>query len=64
MPSASARTWRSPGGFEGYFRELAPLLGADRPDEGAIGVVVERYGLEIDFGSIPALAERHGLRLG
>jgi hypothetical protein len=25
--------------------------------------VVGRYQLEIDFGSIPVLAERHGLRL-
>ena len=54
----------SPAGFEGYFRELAPLLAAPERDEAAIGEVVSRYELDIDFGSIPVLAERHGLRLG
>jgi quercetin dioxygenase-like cupin family protein len=49
----------SPGRFAGYFRELAPLLAAG--DEAAIGEVVARYALEIDFATIPALAERHGL---
>jgi quercetin dioxygenase-like cupin family protein len=54
----------SPAGFEGYFRELAPLLAAADRDEAAIGDVVARYELDIDFGSVPVLAERHGLRLG
>ena len=54
----------SPAGFENYFRELAPLLGASEPDEAAIGEVVARYELDIDFGTIPVLAERHGLRMG
>jgi mannose-6-phosphate isomerase-like protein (cupin superfamily) len=54
----------SPAGFANYFRELAPLLTAADRDEAAIGDVVARYELEIDFGSIPVLAERHGLRLG
>lgn len=54
----------SPAGFENYFRELAPLLAAADRDEAAIGEVVARYDLEIDFGTIPVLAERHGLRLG
>ena len=54
----------SPAGFENYFRELAPLLAAEPRDEAAIGEVVARYGLDIDFGTIPVLAERHGLRLG
>ena len=54
----------SPAGFENYFRELAPLLAAAARDEEAIGEVVSRYGLEIDFATIPLLAERHGLRLG
>jgi hypothetical protein len=54
----------SPAGFENYFRELAPLLTAVDRDETAIGDVVSRYQLDIDFGSIPVLAERHGLRLG
>lgn len=54
----------SPAGFENYFRELAPLLAAAERDEAAIGEVVARHDLDIDFGTIPILAERHGLRLG
>jgi quercetin dioxygenase-like cupin family protein len=54
----------SPAGFEHYFRELAPLLAAAERDEAAIGEVVARYQLDIDFGTIPVLAERHHLRLG
>ncbi|HEY7876204.1 MAG TPA: cupin domain-containing protein [Actinomycetota bacterium] len=54
----------SPAGFENYFRELAPLLAAPERDEGAVGEVVAKYELDIDFSTIPVLAERHGLRLG
>lgn len=54
----------SPAGFENYFRELAPLLAAAERDEAAIGLVYARYELDIDASTIPALAERHGLRLG
>ena len=53
----------SPAGFENYFREMAPLLAAPEPDEGAIGEVLARYELELDFGTVAVLAERHGLRL-
>lgn len=51
----------SPGGFEGYFRELAPLLAAG--DRTRVQEVAARYELEIDFSTIPALAERHGLEV-
>jgi mannose-6-phosphate isomerase-like protein (cupin superfamily) len=51
----------SPAGFENYFRELAPLLAADERDEAAIGRLVAKHGLEIDFGTIPELIARHGL---
>jgi len=54
----------SPAGFENYFRELAPLINAPEPDEAALGEVVARYELDIEFDTIPVLAERHGLRLG
>jgi mannose-6-phosphate isomerase-like protein (cupin superfamily) len=54
----------SPAGFEHYFRELAPLLAAPDRDQAAIGELVTRYNLDIDFSTIPALAERHNLRLG
>jgi mannose-6-phosphate isomerase-like protein (cupin superfamily) len=53
----------SPAGFENYFRELAPLLGAPQVDQAAVREVVERYQLEIDHTTIPELARRHGLRL-
>ncbi len=45
------------------FRELAPLLAAADRDEAAIGEMVARYDLDIDFATIPVLAERHWLRL-
>lgn len=54
----------SPAGFERYFVEIASLLppAHDGPlDEEAIGAIMAKYGLEMDFGSIPMLAERHGL---
>lgn len=54
----------SPAGFENYFREMAPLLAAAERDEAAMGAVLARYALDIDFGTIPLLAERHALRLG
>ena len=54
----------SPAGFERYFAELAPLFPPANQgalDEEAIGAVRAKYGLELDMGSIPVLAERHGL---
>src|SRR5215204_6561205 len=54
----------SPAGFERYFAELAPLFPPANKgplDEEAISAVREKYGLEMDMGSIPVLAERHGL---
>lgn len=53
----------SPAGFENYFREMAPLLAAPEPDEAALGEVLARYELDLDFDTIPVLAERHGLWL-
>lgn len=53
----------SPAGFENYFRELAPLLAAAERDQSAIAGVATRYDLDIDFSTVPILAERHGLRL-
>lgn len=54
----------SPAGFENDFRELAPLPAAAERDEAAIGEVAARYQLDIDFTTVPTLAERHNLRLG
>jgi quercetin dioxygenase-like cupin family protein len=56
----------SPAGFERYFAELAPLFPPANQgpfDEQAVGAVREKYGLEMDMGSIPVLAERHGLAI-
>lgn len=55
----------SPGGFEGYFAELAPLVPAHgAPDLGAIAALGARYGMEFDFALIPEIMQRHGVRLG
>jgi mannose-6-phosphate isomerase-like protein (cupin superfamily) len=52
----------SPAGFEDYFREMAPLLAADERDAQAVAAVAARYGLAIDFGTVPGLIEAHGLQ--
>jgi mannose-6-phosphate isomerase-like protein (cupin superfamily) len=53
----------SPGGFEQYFAEIAPLLPPSRhePDFEALGAVMARYGLDMDLGSIERLMAEHGL---
>jgi quercetin dioxygenase-like cupin family protein len=50
----------SPGGFEGYFAELAPLLRPERDFEG-MARLQAKYGLEMDFSSIERLSREHGL---
>lgn len=55
----------SPGGFEGYFAELAGIIPAEGPpDLGAIAALGARYGMEFDFSRLPELMERHRVRLG
>src|SRR4051794_17864182 len=54
----------APGGFEGYFAELVELGAAGPPDPAAIAEVAGRYGLEMDFESIPRLCEKYGLTFG
>jgi hypothetical protein len=54
----------SPAGFERYFAELAPLFPPANQgplDVEATSAVRAKYGLEMDMGSIPVLAERHSL---
>ena len=51
----------APGRFAQYFRELAPVLAAG--DQEGVQEIAARYELEIDFSTIPALAERHGLKI-
>src|SRR3954468_3652238 len=53
----------SPGGFEQYFADLAPLLAhPGPPDFAALAAVQARYELEMDFASMDELIERFGLR--
>ena len=55
----------SPGGFERYFDEAVELFPADGPpDFEALAAAWDRYGLDMDLGSAPALIERYGLRGG
>lgn len=54
----------SPAGFENYFRELAPLLATGDVANPLIADVLARYALDLDFASVPVLAEQHNLRLG
>ncbi len=55
----------APGGFENYFRELAPLIPADAPpDMDRLFALAERYGLEFDMRRVPELLQTYGLKLG
>jgi quercetin dioxygenase-like cupin family protein len=54
----------SPAGFEQYFRDLAPLLAEAQPDMAAVAAVAARYRLDVQWDSIPMLAQRFGLRVG
>ena len=54
----------SPGGFENYFRELSEAFreaGTAGPDPGRMIEIRERYGLEMDLGSVADLCARFGL---
>jgi quercetin dioxygenase-like cupin family protein len=51
-----------PGGFDGYFRRLSPLLtAAGAPDPTAIQSLADEYGIEFDFESVPEVCRRFGL---
>ena len=55
----------APGGFESYFRELAPLIPQNAaPDIGSIIALGQRYGLEYDMQRVPELIQRYGLNMG
>jgi mannose-6-phosphate isomerase-like protein (cupin superfamily) len=47
----------SPGGFENYFREVAAAWG----DLEKFAEINQRFGLEMDFDSVPGLCARFGL---
>jgi mannose-6-phosphate isomerase-like protein (cupin superfamily) len=48
----------SPAGFEQYFQEVA----AAGPDMERLVRLNARYGIDMDFDSVPALCDRFGLR--
>lgn len=51
-----------PGGFDGYFERLSPMLAAaGGADPAAINRLADEYGIAFDFDSIPRLCERFGL---
>jgi mannose-6-phosphate isomerase-like protein (cupin superfamily) len=52
----------SPAGFERYFQEIGPLFPENAPpDLGTMAQVSAKYGLQMDFDSLPVLIERFGL---
>lgn len=52
----------SPGGFDQYFTDMAPLLNSTgEPDLKARVEIQARYGLTMDIESIGTLSERFGL---
>lgn len=54
-----------PGGFDGYFERLSPMLQASGgADPAAIGALADEYGIAFDFEGVPALCERFGLQFG
>lgn len=54
----------SPGGFEQYFAEAAVMFpAAGEPDMEAFAEPSARYGLEMDFDSVPRLVAEYGLEL-
>ena len=56
----------TPAGFEGYFEEMAALFAEAHgglPDPTRASAVLAKYALNLDFGSVPILAQRHGLQM-
>lgn len=52
----------TPSGFEHYFKEIAPFFpDGQAPDLVALAVTVEKYGLQMDFDSVPKLIKRFNL---
>ena len=54
----------APAGFERFFAELVDLGGAAQAQPEVMGELCQRYGLEMDPGSVPGLLERFGLQMG
>ncbi len=54
----------APAGFEHFFSELVDLGGAAQAEPEVMGELCQRYGLDMDPGSVPGLLERFGLQMG
>jgi quercetin dioxygenase-like cupin family protein len=56
----------TPAGFERYFEEAAALFaaaGESLPGPAQAAAIQARYGLQMDFASIPRLVQMYGLRV-
>lgn len=51
-----------PAGFEAFFSELVDLGGVAQAEPETLMALTQRYGLDMDPGSIPGLVERFELR--
>src|SRR3954470_21031026 len=51
----------APGGFERYFDEVVDAAAAGPIGPEQVAPIAARYGLELDFASIPGLCERFGV---
>jgi mannose-6-phosphate isomerase-like protein (cupin superfamily) len=51
----------APGGFEKYFEEVVDAAAAGPIGPEQVAPIAARYGLELDFASIPGLCERFGV---
>jgi len=55
----------SPAGFERFFAELTdPSQATGPPDPATMAAGAARYGVELDFASLPGLLEEYGLTFG
>src|SRR4051812_29555492 len=55
----------SPAGFEHFFAELTdPSHAAGPPNPDAMAAGAARYGVELDFSSVPRLIQEYGLIFG
>jgi gentisate 1,2-dioxygenase len=52
----------SPAGFDQFFRELSDAGGVTSVSPDSLATLCERYALEMDPASVPALLERFALR--
>jgi uncharacterized RmlC-like cupin family protein len=51
----------APAGFETYFIDMAELFSSGPPDPARAETIRQRYGLEVEFGSMQRLIAEHGL---